>query len=271
MDFLNIAGYRFVPIQDCSALRQQLNELTHDLGLKGTILISTEGINIFLSGTAITIKAFKQEFETDARFIKMEWKDSHSSEIAFNRMLVKIKQEIIPMGQPEINPITNPAPFIDPKTLATWLDEGKSITLLDTRNVFEIKIGSFENATHLNLSRFRDFSNAASTLNENLRNKPIVTFCTGGIRCEKAAPLLKKIGFNEVYQLQGGILNYFEQVGRRHYKGDCFVFDKRVALTPELTQSQYKMCFNCQRPLNLEEQQSSDYIPDISCPGCIVR
>ncbi len=237
MTILNIAAYRFVPVNDLAHLRDALKARGAELGLKGTILIATEGINLFLAGAAANVEAFLETLLADARISPLEVKRSWSDEQPFKRLLVKVKREIVSMQRPEINPRATPAPRLAPQELKRWLDEGRAIVLLDTRNQFEVDLGSFENSLALGLKSFSDFPRATPALEEALKDRPIVTFCTGGIRCEKAAPWLISQGFRDVYQLDGGILNYFEQCGGAHFRGSCFVFDERVALNAGLRQS----------------------------------
>ncbi len=269
MDIINIAAYRFVSIDDLPTLRQTLKDTCFTLELKGTILLAPEGINLFLAGTPENIQAFIDYLTSDERFKGMEFKESPSSHKPFNRMLVKLKKEIIPMGLPDISPTTNPAPNLPVKTLRSWLDEGKEVVLLDTRNDYEVSLGTFKDAVHLDIETFREFPEKVKELLPDYKDKVIVSFCTGGIRCEKAAPAMLNAGFKNVYQLQGGILKYFEEVGGDHYDGECFVFDRRVAVNPQLEESGVVQCFNCLSPVKIEEQKSSTYVPGISCPRCI--
>ena len=234
MKLLNIAAYRFVALSELAQLRAALKARGAQLELKGTILIAAEGINLFLAGTAANVEAFLEALRADARFAPIEVKRSWSAAQPFKRLLVKIKREIVTMRRPEISPSTTPAPRLAPQELKRWLDEGREITLLDTRNQFEVDLGSFENALALGLKSFSEFARATPALPQALKDRPIVTFCTGGIRCEKAAPWLISQGYREVYQLDGGILNYFEQCGSAHFRGECFVFDERVALDASL-------------------------------------
>jgi len=234
MNTLNIAAYRFVALDDLAQLRAAFRARAAELGLKGTILIAPEGINLFLAGAVASIEAFLQTLRADARYANIEVKRSWSAEQPFKRLLVKIKPEIVAMRRPEINPCVASAPRLAPRQLKRWLDEGREIVLLDTRNQFEVDLGSFENTLALGLKSFSDFPRATPALPEALKHRPIVTFCTGGIRCEKAAPWLISQGFREVYQLDGGILNYFEQCGGAHFRGECFVFDQRVAVDARL-------------------------------------
>lgn len=237
MNILNIAAYRFVALDDLQQLRAALKLRGAELGLKGTILIAAEGINLFLAGAAANVEAFVATLSADTRFAPIEVKRSWSAQQPFKRLLVKIKREIVCMRRAEIDPCAISAPRLAPQQLKRWLDEGRDVVLLDARNQFEVELGSFENAFALGLKSFSDFPRATPALPEALKDRPIVTFCTGGIRCEKAAPWLISQGFREVYQLDGGILNYFEQCGGAHFRGACFVFDERVALDAGLRES----------------------------------
>jgi UPF0176 protein len=181
---------------------------------------------------------------------------------------VKIKREIIAFGVQGIAPGRYTSPRVSARQLKQWLDEGKPITLLDTRNNFEVQTGSFDSAVAIGVEDFRDFPKAVSRLPASLKDRPVVSFCTGGIRCEKAAPYLEREGFSQVYQLEGGILKYFQDCGGAHFHGDCFVFDKRVALNPELNPSGLAQCFVCQAILSVEEQASPNYAEGKSCPRC---
>jgi UPF0176 protein len=237
MKILNVAAYRFVALDHLPQLRASLKLRGAELGLKGTILIAAEGINLFLAGAAANVEAFLETLLADARFASIEVKRSRSAKQPFLRLLVKVKREIVSMRRPEIDPCATPAPRLAPQELKRWLDEGREFVLLDTRNQFEVELGSFKTALALGLKSFSDFPRATPILPEALKDEPIVTFCTGGIRCEKAAPWLISQGFREVYQLDGGILNYFEQCGGAHFRGQCFVFDQRAALDAKLRES----------------------------------
>jgi RluA family pseudouridine synthase len=183
-------------------------------------------------------------------------------------MLVRIKREIIAFGVPGLDPARAPAPKIDPSTLRRWLDEGRPVTLLDTRNDYEVKLGTFQNALPIGIHRFREFPEAVQKLPAALKETPVVMFCTGGIRCEKAGPYMVGQGFKNVFQLDGGILKYFEECGGAHYNGECFVFDQRVGLDPALRETGSTQCFNCLTPLTEREQEDPRYLPPKSCPYC---
>jgi UPF0176 protein len=250
-------------------LRARLQARARDLGLKGTILLAPEGINIFIAGQEVQVERFMSRLTEDARFAGLPVKKSWSDEQPFNRMLVKAKREIITMRRPDIDPSRTPAPRLAPEELKRWLDEGREVLLLDARNHFEVALGSFEGATELNLRSFTDLPQAAQDIDPRWKNLPVVTFCTGGIRCEKAAPLLMHQGFGEVYQLDGGILNYFERCGGAHFSGECFVFDKRVALGPDLAPTGTLQCYVCQSVLSPEDQARPEYRFGVSCHLCI--
>jgi UPF0176 protein len=234
MQFTNLAGYKFVPLDGLPALRDVLRNRCGELGLKGTILLSPEGINAFVAGIPADIETFKAGLRADERFAGLQFKESRSATQPFRRMLVKIKPEIITLRVPGLDPAGRPAPAVAPRELKRWLDEGREVVLLDTRNGFEVEAGTFRNAVHLGLKSFGQFPRAAEGLDPALKDKTIVAFCTGGIRCEKAAPLLIDRGFREVYQLEGGILQYFEECGAAHFDGRCFVFDERASLDGDL-------------------------------------
>ncbi len=234
MQFINLAGYKFVKLDGLAELRASLRLQCEHLGLKGTILVSPEGINVFVAGPEREIGEFKALLLADDHFVGLRFKESRSAAQPFKRMLVKIKPEIITLRVPGLDPAANPAPALAPAELKRWLDEGREVVLLDTRNAFEVEAGTFRNALHLDLKAFGEFPQAVDGLDPSLKDKTVVTFCTGGIRCEKAAPVLIGKGFRDVYQLQGGILQYFEDSGAVHFDGRCFVFDERNTLDGEL-------------------------------------
>lgn len=231
MRILNIASYRFITLSCLPERRNSLLEKAKWLQLKGTILLSSEGINMNLAGVPENCVAFIAFLQSDPLFAEMTFRESYSENQPFKHMRVKIKREIITLRQPDIHPDTQAAPEITPIELKKWLDEKRDITLLDTRNEYEVDVGTFETAEQLHLNDFGEFPAAIEHIS---REKPIVMFCTGGIRCEKAALVMLKAGYSNVYQLKGGILNYFSEVGGAHYKGECFVFDERLAVDANL-------------------------------------
>ena len=236
---LNISAYKFVPLPDAAALRELLLGRALALQLKGTVLLAEEGINLFLAGPAEAVREFVAQLRTDARFADMAPKESWSQEQPFRKMLVKVKHEIIRMNHPAIRPAAGRAPAVAPATVKRWLDQGhddagRPVVTLDTRNDFEVDAGTFEGAIDWRITKFTEFPDAFRAHKAALQDKTVVSFCTGGIRCEKAAILMREEGLEHVYQLEGGILKYFEETDGKHYAGSCFVFDERRALGPDL-------------------------------------
>lgn len=237
---LNISCYKFVPLPDAAQLRDQLAEQTQRLALRGTILLAEEGINFFLAGPAEAVREVVATLRQDPRLADLAPKESWSEHQPFRKMLVKVKREIIRMNHPTIRPAEGRAPAVTPDTVRRWLaqghdDEGRPVVTLDTRNAFEVDHGTFEGAVDWRINKFTEFPDALRAHKADLLGKTVVSFCTGGIRCEKAAILMREEGLPHVYQLEGGILKYFEETDGAHYQGSCFVFDEREALAPDLS------------------------------------
>jgi UPF0176 protein len=227
MNFTHTAGYKFIPLDNLSDLRAQLKQSCHDLQLKGTILLSSEGINVMLAGIPKAITSIQKRLN---KYVgEMRFRETPTEIQPFQKMVVKLKKEIISMGAPGLLREQAPAPRITAQELKQWLDENRDVVLLDTRNNYEVEAGTFENAVDPQIKHFRHFPEAIKRLDPALKEKTVVTFCTGGIRCEKAGLALQQEGFKNVYQLDGGILRYFDECGQTHYKGKCFVFDERIA------------------------------------------
>lgn len=268
---VNISGYKFVDLEDLDGLRSELLPVCETANLKGTILLSDEGINCFLAGDRAGIDTFLQKLRSYSSLADFEAKESFNDYQPFSRMLIKIKKEIITFDMPEIQPASRRASKIAPQELKSWLDNDQEVILLDTRNDYEIELGTFENATTVNIDNFREFPEAIKSLPKEYRQKPIVMFCTGGIRCEKAGPFMEDAGFENVLQLDGGILKYFELCGGAHWQGECFVFDKRVALDPELSETETTLCYVCQAVLTDKDQRQQTYKFGVSCPQCFTE
>jgi UPF0176 protein len=236
--FLDVAFYQFATIRDLHTTRTDIRIRAYELGLKGTILLSEEGINGTLSGDEKSVRELIALIESMPPFQKLTVKESWSNECTHVRMLVKLKKEIIPLGRPDIKPSEFTAQRLLPADLKKWLDEGKDLVLVDTRNEYEIDHGTFKGAIRMGLRHFRNFPRHLKDVEAkipNLKDRTVVMFCTGGIRCEKATALALKEDYKDVYQLEGGILRYFEDCGEAHYDGSCFVFDQRIALKPDLS------------------------------------
>jgi UPF0176 protein len=237
---LNIVAYRFVAIDDPQILADRLHARAEALALRGTMLVAEEGINLFLAGSPSAVRSFIAKLRADARFGDMVVKESTSRSQPFARLKVKVKPEIISFRRDGASPLAERAPAVAPATLARWIgqgadDSGRRVVLLDTRNREEVGFGTFTGALTLPIDNFTDLPDALAPHRESLREATVVSFCTGGIRCEKAALWLRSDGMDNVVQLDGGILGYFEHAGGAGYEGHCFVFDERIALDPALT------------------------------------
>jgi len=240
--FLNISTYRFVELDDLPTLRERLHASAAAAGLKGTVLLAHEGINLFVAGEERALRGWVRDaLHADPRFAGLATKDSFSQAQPYQRLKVKVKAEIIRMNHPAIQPGQGRAPAVDAPTLARWLaqgrdDAGREIALLDTRNAFEVDAGTFEGAHDWRIDKFSDFPAAFDARRAELEGKTVVSFCTGGIRCEKAALYMRERDLPHVLQLEGGILGYFAATAGAApgWQGRCFVFDERVALDAEL-------------------------------------
>ncbi len=270
-EILVAALYKFVEIDDLLSLQSNLYEICEKNNIMGTILIANEGINGTISGKTNEINQTISLLKSDKRFANIEIKYSSTDKQPFHRMKVRLKKEIVTIGLPEINPNKKVGTYVKPDD---WNDliSDPDVVVIDTRNKYETKIGSFQNALDPETSSFREFPDWVKKFKSSKENanKKIAMFCTGGIRCEKASSLMKEEGFEDVYHLQGGILKYLETIDKENslWNGECFVFDQRVCLTDELEVGSYKMCFACRMPITEEEMQNEKYIEGISCIYC---
>jgi len=270
-EILVAALYKFVEIDDLLSLQSNLYEICEKNNIMGTILIADEGINGTISGKHNEIKKTISSLTSDDRFSNIEIKYSSTDKQPFHRMKVRLKKEIVTIGLPEINPNTKVGRYVKPEDWNKLISD-PNVVVIDTRNKYETKIGSFHNAVDPETSSFREFPDWVKKFknSEDNKNKKLAMYCTGGIRCEKASSLMKEEGFKDVYHLQGGILKYLEKVDKENslWNGECFVFDQRVCLTDELEVGSYKMCFACRMPITEEEMQNEKYIEGISCIYC---
>ena len=263
--------YKFFKVDDLVALQDQLYAICNKNNVMGTILIANEGVNGTISAKPKEIEETLISIQKDDRFSEIEIKYSSTNKQPFHKMRVRLKKEIVTIGLPEINPNKTVGTYVKPEE---WNDiiSDPDVILIDTRNKFEIKIGSFKNALDPRTTSFRDFPEWVKKFKQDKTNtnKKIAMYCTGGIRCEKASSLMKEEGFNEVYHLQGGILKYLEQVEKEKslWEGECFVFDDRVCLTENLEVGSYKMCFACRMPITEDELNDDRYEEGISCLYC---
>ena len=269
LEFLNVAGYKFEPLENLDSLIPEFQTKCDELGLKGSVYLSPNGINFSIAGTEIDIETYIKFMEEDSRLRDIPLKKTFSKTQPFRRMKVRLKKEIISLGRDDINPRELTGDYISPKELFEMYEKKEDIIVLDTRNEYETRVGLFENAIDLQLDTFRDFPSAIETLPEEYKDKQIVMYCTGGIRCEKASAVMLKAGFSDVKQLEGGVLDYFKETGGAYWNGDCFVFDERVALDKELNETEYIYCYICREPLSAEEKASPDFKINEYCPYCI--
>jgi UPF0176 protein len=266
-----VSFYRFTDIRNPAGLQRELQALCESEGLLGTILLAGEGVNGTLAGPRDVLERVLdrlQELLGLDSLLQCRWTGASSA--PFRRMRVRVKEEIVALGRPELRPQERTGRHVSP---AEWnaLTERPDTLLIDTRNRYEIEIGSFPGAVDPGTDSFRQFPAFADSLPERDKNRPVAMFCTGGIRCEKASALLLERGFRKVYQLQGGILNYLERMGGddNRWRGECFVFDSRVAVDRDLAEGEYVQCHACRRPLSSRDLASPDYREGVSCPRCI--
>ena len=268
----NVASfYRFTDLADLEGLRDALQALCEQRELLGTVLLAEEGVNGTLAGRGDAIQAvlgwlgerLSLDQPLDARW-------SVAGEAPFRRLRVRIKKEIVTLGRPDIRPQAGTGKHVSPEEWNALLARDDTL-LIDTRNRYEVEVGTFPDAVDPETDSFRDFPDFVASLDETDRDRPVAMFCTGGIRCEKAAALMMDMGFRDVNQLNGGILNYLENVddADNRWQGECFVFDTRVAVDRDLEEGGYVQCHACRRPLSQEDLASPDYREGVSCPKCI--
>ncbi len=271
--FLTVAFYHFVTLDKKNNIQEHVYNFCEANNIKGTILLADEGINGTISGKEKNIRDFlifiKKEGLFNGVFSKLEHKESWASKNPFYRMKVRLKKEIVALGVDGVSPTKNVGKYVKPEEWNNLISDPNTI-IIDTRNHYEVDIGTFKNATNPNTSTFRELP---SFIEENLdpkTPKKIAMFCTGGIRCEKATSLMLDKGFKDVYHLEGGILKYLETIDKDKslWEGECFVFDQRVAVTHGLNEGKYDQCYACRHPLSPDEMNSSHYIKGISCPYC---
>ncbi|MAM57676.1 MAG: hypothetical protein CMN25_10110 [Salinicola sp.] len=263
------ALYQFVTLDDFEALREPLLAQMQRLDIKGTLLLANEGINGTVSGTRESIDALLGWLKRDPRFAELGHKESYCDAHPFYRTKVKLKREIVTMGVPDVDPNRRVGTYVEPEQ---WnaLIEDPEVLVIDTRNDYEVAIGSFEGAVDPRTKSFREFPEYVRQHYDPSRHKKVAMFCTGGIRCEKASSFMLNEGFEEVFHLKGGILSYLERVpeAQSRWRGDCFVFDNRVTVRHDLSEGEFEQCHACRMPISTADQSSDKYTPGISCPHC---
>ncbi|GAB3016435.1 oxygen-dependent tRNA uridine(34) hydroxylase TrhO [Bowmanella dokdonensis] len=263
------ALYKFVTLENYQELRRPLSEFMEGQGIKGTLLLAHEGINGTVSGSRQAIDNLLGWLNADQRLNPISYKESYDQEQPFHRTKVKLKKEIVTMGVEGIDPRRTVGTYVN---AVNWnqLISDPEVLLIDTRNDYEIEIGTFQNAVNPNTESFRDFPRYVRNNLDPAKHKKVAMFCTGGIRCEKSTAYLKEQGFEEVYHLEGGILKYLEEMPKEQslWQGDCFVFDNRVAVNHDLERSHYDQCYACRLPITEQDKQSDKYERGVSCPKC---
>ena len=271
--YLTAALYKFVALPDYVSLQAPIYAACEAHQIKGTILLAAEGINGTIAGLPENIHKVLHFLRTDAafegKFANLEHKESFADEHPFYRMKVKLKKEIVTMGVPSVNPNNTVGTYVKPEDWNALISD-PDVILLDTRNDYEVHIGTFKGAVDPKTTTFREFPKYVANNLDKTKHKKVAMFCTGGIRCEKASSYMLEQGFDAVYHLQGGILKYLETVPEAEslWQGECFVFDQRVAVKHGLEVGEYDQCYACRMPLSPSELQSSQYTPGISCPHC---
>lgn len=264
------ALYKFVDLPDFEALRPALLAFCRRQSIKGTLLLATEGINGTVAGSRAALDGLLAYLRADPRLADLAWQTSRAEAPPFQRMKVKLKKEIVTLGQPGVRPAERAGRRVEP---GQWnrLITDPAVVLIDTRNQYEHQIGTFENARSPETVNFREFPDYARTALDARRDKKVAMFCTGGIRCEKATALMLELGFDEVYHLDGGVLSYLKRMREadNRWQGECFVFDKRIVLDRDLAEGGYVQCHACRRPLSPADRSSPDYREGLCCPRCI--
>ncbi|MFN2362367.1 MAG: rhodanese-related sulfurtransferase [Marinobacter sp.] len=269
-DVVVCALYKFAVLNDYKELRQPLLDLMLENDVHGTLLLAREGINGTIAGSRQGVDAIRSWLDADERFEGIDYKESFVDIQPFKRTKVKLKKEIVTMGVEGIDPKRIVGTYVDPKA---WNDliSDPDVTVVDTRNQYEVEIGTFTNARNPATDTFREFPEYVKENLDPSKHKKVAMFCTGGIRCEKSTAFLKEQGFDEVYHLKGGILRYLEEVPESQslWQGECFVFDDRVTVNHSLERGEYDQCHACRRPITEEDKQRPEYEQGVSCHRCI--
>ncbi|MAH61322.1 MAG: hypothetical protein CMF42_03425 [Legionellales bacterium] len=268
--YIVYAFYQFLPVDDVVDLQRRLEQWRNHQDLKGTIICAKEGINGTVAALPETIHTLRSWFVSETDFHHLEAKQHGCDENPFLRFKIKIKDEIVTLGAKNVKPIEQVGTYIEPEQWDTLIDDPDTI-VIDTRNQYEIAIGTFKNAINPETDTFRDFKSYVKSHLDVKKNKKVAMYCTGGIRCEKASSWMLQEGFETVFHLKGGILNYLEKVKPEHssWEGDCFVFDQRVAVNHQCEAGEYTQCYACRMPLTKQQLQHPHYEPGISCEYCI--
>ncbi|PKM30290.1 MAG: hypothetical protein CVV07_07705 [Gammaproteobacteria bacterium HGW-Gammaproteobacteria-11] len=264
-----VALYKFVTLEDYPELRQPLLDALMANGVKGTLLLAREGINGTIAGPRAGMDAVLAWLRLDPRLADLDWKESLCEDMPFYRTKVKLKKEIVTIGVPGVSPNERVGTYVEAQDWNALISDPE-VLLIDTRNDYEVSIGTFEGAVDPKTSTFREFPEYVKAHYDPAKHKKVAMFCTGGIRCEKASSFMLQQGFDQVFHLKGGILKYFESVPAEQslWNGECFVFDNRVTVRHDLAPGSYDQCHACRHPISAEEKASDQYQEGVSCPRC---
>ena len=274
--FLTIAFYQFVSLKNIEQLQTSILKFCQKNNIKGTVLLASEGINGTISGLDYNIYKFLEFIKTDpslnGSFKNLEYKESWASKNPFYRMKVRLKKEIVALGVEGVSPAKKVGQYVNPEDWNALIKDPNTI-VIDTRNIYEVDIGTFKNSINPQTESFREFPTFVEKILKDNKPNKVAMFCTGGIRCEKATSLMLEKGFEDVYHLKGGILKYLENIPKEKslWEGECFVFDQRVTVTHGLDEGKYDQCYACRHPLSPEELESDQYTKGISCPYCFIK
>lgn len=268
-DFFVATFYRFVALNDHDELRDRIEERCQELSIRGIILLAEEGINATVSGTRESVLSLLDFLKSDPRLSALTWKESSANRHPFRKLRVRLKKEIVTMGVPGVDPSRLVGTYVSPKNWNELLDD-PDVILVDTRNDYEVEIGTFQNAVNPNIKTFRELPAWCEANIDAGKKAKVAMFCTGGIRCEKSTAYLKEAGVEEVYHLEGGILKYLEEVSEEdsRWEGQCFVFDQRVSVGQGLAIGEHELCRGCRRPVSVAEKESEHYVRGVSCHRC---
>lgn len=272
MTFTVATFYKFVQLSDCAEMQVSLRKYCVDQGIRGTILLAAEGINGTIAGTQQAIDQVLAFLRADERLADLEYKASFADAMPFERLKVRLKQEIVSLGIPEVDPSQQVGTYVEPKDWNALISDPE-VLVIDTRNQYEVDIGTFKGARNPETQSFRQFPDYVQQTFDPNKHQKVAMFCTGGIRCEKASAFMLSQGFQEVYHLKGGILKYLEEVppAESLWQGECFVFDQRVAVQQGLALGSHEMCLSCGHPIAAADKQSPDYEAGVSCPYCVAE
>ncbi|PZO54110.1 MAG: hypothetical protein DCF15_12045 [Phormidesmis priestleyi] len=264
--------YKFVALPDYKTLQPSLKEICQIQQVKGTVLLAAEGINGTLAGTRHGIDAVLAHIQADQRLSDLDIKESSAADFPFEKLKVRLKKEIVTLGLPDVSPTQQVGTYV---AAQQWneLIADPTVTVIDTRNDYEVGMGTFKRAQNPNTATFNEFPDYTKNSLDPAKHKKVAMFCTGGIRCEKASSYLLSQGFEAVYHLKGGILKYLEEIPEEQslWQGECFVFDERVAITHGLETGSYALCYACGHPISPDDLASDRYESEVSCPRCFEK